>query len=415
MPATSAATAASSATSARTQRRRVRRGAAVAVGDHHAPAIGGEARRHRRADTPRPARHQRHALLPCLALLANRPSGSRGCSIARGSPTPAVAWRQQEPEGRRPWPHRCCSRPMQIAGVTLKNRVVVAPMHQYAAVRGFATDWHLMNAGRYAAGGAGLMMVESTKVERRGCGTMGDLGLWDDALHPRPRPLVEFIRAQDRVAGIQIGHSGRKARRFRPWEGGAPLARDAGVEALMRAMGGWELVAPSAANSPASDPTAARPDAGRDPGHRRALGPGRPPRRRGGLRGAGDPWRAWLPDPPIPLALHQPPQRRVRRRRAQPHALLHRGGGGGPRAIWPAEKPLFLRLSVEDDVGWDPDQSVRLAKLVKPKGVDVIDCSSGGMPARRSTERRADQLWLPGALCERSCGGRRGSCPWRSG
>ena len=66
--------------------------------------------------------------------------------------------------------------PLTLRGVTLKNRVVVAPMHQYAAHEGFATDWHLVNAGRFAVGGCGLVMMESTKVERRGCGTVGDLG-----------------------------------------------------------------------------------------------------------------------------------------------------------------------------------------------------------------------------------------------
>ena len=82
--------------------------------------------------------------------------------------------------------------PISIRDVTLKNRVVVAPMHQYSAVKGFATDWHLMNAGRYAAGGAGLVIMESTKVERRGCGTVGDLGLWDDAFIPGPEALRRF-------------------------------------------------------------------------------------------------------------------------------------------------------------------------------------------------------------------------------
>ena len=71
--------------------------------------------------------------------------------------------------------------PMTIRGVTLKNRIVVPPMHQYSAEKGYPTDWHLMNAGKFAAGGAGLVVVESTKVERRGCGTVGDLGIWDDA------------------------------------------------------------------------------------------------------------------------------------------------------------------------------------------------------------------------------------------
>src|SRR5919199_6285900 len=136
--------------------------------------------------------------------------------------------------------------PMPLRGVALKNRVVVAPMHQYAAVRGFATDWHLMNAGRYAAGGAGLVIMESTKVDRRGCGTLGDLGLWDDAHVPGLARCVRFIKEQGAVPGIQLGHSGRKARRYRPWEGGAPLRRTAEIEDW----DAWELVAPSAVNSP---------------------------------------------------------------------------------------------------------------------------------------------------------------------
>src|SRR5690606_22520641 len=70
--------------------------------------------------------------------------------------------------------------PISLRELSLKNRVVIAPMHQYSARNGFATDWHLMNAGRYAAGGAGLVCVESTKVSREGCGTLGDLGLWRD-------------------------------------------------------------------------------------------------------------------------------------------------------------------------------------------------------------------------------------------
>src|SRR5918994_3367901 len=100
--------------------------------------------------------------------------------------------------------------PISIRDVTLKNRVVVAPMHQYSAVKGFATDWHLVNAGRYAAGGAGLVIMESTKVERRGCGTVGDLGLWDDAFVEPLGRVAAFIKSQGAAAGIQLGHSGRK-------------------------------------------------------------------------------------------------------------------------------------------------------------------------------------------------------------
>ena len=140
--------------------------------------------------------------------------------------------------------------PISIRDVTLKNRVVVAPMHQYSALKGFATDWHLMNVGRYAAGGAGLVFMESTKVERRGCGTVGDLGIWKDEFIPGLKRCVEFIRRNGAVPGIQLGHSGRKARRFRPWEGGAPLEPSPEIDDW----DAWELVAPSALASPATDP-----------------------------------------------------------------------------------------------------------------------------------------------------------------
>ena len=132
--------------------------------------------------------------------------------------------------------------PMTIRGIELRNRIVVPPMHQYSAVKGFPTDWHLMNAGKFAAGGAGLVVVESTKVERRGCGTVGDLGIWDDAFIEPLSRLVKFIKQQNSVAGIQLGHSGRKARATRPWEGDRPLQRTAEIEDW----DSWSPVAPSA-------------------------------------------------------------------------------------------------------------------------------------------------------------------------
>ena len=132
--------------------------------------------------------------------------------------------------------------PMTIRGIELRNRIVVPPMHQYSAEKGFPTDWHLMNAGKFAAGGAGLVVVESTKVERRGCGTVGDLGIWDDAFVEPLGRLVKFIRQQNSVAGIQLGHSGRKARATRPWEGDRPLQRTSDIEDW----DAWQPVAPSA-------------------------------------------------------------------------------------------------------------------------------------------------------------------------
>ena len=268
--------------------------------------------------------------------------------------------------------------PLQIRDVTLKNRVVVAPMHQYAAVKGHATDWHVMNIGRFAAGGAGLVFVESTKVDRRGCGTIGDLGIWNDDFVPDHRRLADFIRSHDCVPALQIGHSGRKARRYRPWEGGAPL---------MEAPEGcddwdaWELVAPSALPGGNGDPM---PRALSTAEVRELVAMWGQAARRADEAGYEI------------LEIHGAHGYMVHQF-LSPFANRRQDEYGGSelnrmrfaieiveavRVNWPDRKPLFMRLSVEDDAGWGPEESVALAKIVGPKGVDVIDCSSGGMMGR---------------------------------
>ena len=267
--------------------------------------------------------------------------------------------------------------PIDIRGVTLKNRVVIAPMHQYAAVDGFAQDWHLMNIGRYAAGGAGLVFVESTKVDRRGCGTVGDLGAWKDEHTPGLKKLADTIRAFGAVPAIQLGHSGRKARRFRPWEGGAPLTREQAEKEGVKDWDDWRLVSASSLQS------------GRDP-EPHAL-------TRDEVRGLVKMWgegvrrcrEAGFDVVEIHAAhgylIHQ---------FLSPYSNVRNDDYGGSeanrrrflmeiveeaRGVWPADKPLFVRLSVEDNVGFGPDESVNVAKAVAPLGVDVVDCSSGGM------------------------------------
>jgi 2,4-dienoyl-CoA reductase-like NADH-dependent reductase (Old Yellow Enzyme family) len=267
--------------------------------------------------------------------------------------------------------------PLTIRDVTFKNRIVVAPMHQYSGIKGYPTDWHLVNAGRWATGGAGLVMIESTKCERRGCGTIGDLGLWDDDMIPHYRRLAEFIRGNGAVPGIQIGHSGRKARRFRPWEGGRPLTREAAEVEGVDDWEAWELVAPSSFADPkdpeprglARDEIAALVDAWANAAAR-ADAAGFEMLEIHGAHG---------------YLIHQ---------FLSPHANRRNDDYGGSeenrmrfalevveavRAKWPVKKPLFMRLSVEDDAGWGPDENVRLAIELKALGVDVIDCSSGGM------------------------------------
>lgn len=267
--------------------------------------------------------------------------------------------------------------PIRLREVETKNRIVVAPMHQYSGVDGYPTDWHLMNAGRFAAGGAGLVIVESTKVERRGCGTVGDLGLWHDGFVPHFRRLADFIRAHGAVPGIQLGHAGRRARLGRPWEGGRPLERTPEIADW----DDWELVGPSPLSAGEGEPDPRPLSRAEIPDAVAAWGKAAARAHQAGfevldVHGA----HGYL--------IHQ---------FLSPHANRRNDEYGGSelnrmrfaievieavRAEWPAHKPLFLRLSVEDDAGWGPAQSVALAKIVKPKGVDVIDCSSGGMLGR---------------------------------
>ena len=267
--------------------------------------------------------------------------------------------------------------PMSLRSLTLRNRIVIAPMHQYAAQDGFPTDWHLMNAGRFAAGGAGLVMLESTKVERRGCGTVGDLGIWKDAFVPHLKRLADLVRHCGAAVGIQLGHAGRKSRTGRPWEGSKPLERSDAIPDWDN----WDVIAPSAiaADERSPVPRALSTTEVRDVveafgrAAARALAAGFDTIEIHGAHG---------------FLIHE---------FLSPSANQRTDGYGGSdanrrrfalevvecvRANWPQDRPLFMRLSVDDDAGWTPASSIALAKELKRLGVDVIDCSAGGMTPR---------------------------------
>jgi 2,4-dienoyl-CoA reductase-like NADH-dependent reductase (Old Yellow Enzyme family) len=268
--------------------------------------------------------------------------------------------------------------PLQLRGVTLKNRIVVPPLHQYSGEDGFPTDWHLVNAGKFAAGGAGLVIIESTKVEKRGHGTLGDLALWDDKFIAPLGRIARFIQSHGAAAGIQLGHTGRKARTTRPWEGDKPMERTAGNAAEWDA---WDVVAPSAL----------------------AFGDGWPVPRaleRSEIPALVDAWgqaarRAHEAGFDV-LEVHGAHGYLIHEF-LSPEANQRTDDYGGSeanrmrfaievvesmRAQWPADKPLFMRLSIEDEAGWGPEENVRLARILKTKGVDVIDCSSGGLSSK---------------------------------
>ncbi len=265
--------------------------------------------------------------------------------------------------------------PLAIRGVTLRNRIAMAPMCQYVAHEGFASDWHLVHLGSRAVGGVGLVIVEATAVTRDGRITPGDLGIWDDA-HAEPLArIARFLNSQGAVPGIQLAHAGRKASCRVPFEGGASLKTPA--------EGGWTVVGPSPIPFAEGDPVPVPLDeAGLDEivvafvaGARRAI--------RAGFRvieihaAHGYLLHEFLS--PLSNQRNDAYGGSLANRMRLPLRVAE-----AVRAAIPAEAALFVRISATDWVegGWDLPQSVELARALKPLGVDLIDCSSGALVPR---------------------------------
>jgi len=273
--------------------------------------------------------------------------------------------------------------PLRIREITLRNRIVVSPMLTYSAENGHVNDWHLAHLAQFAAGGAGLVFMESTKIDPAGCSTPRDTGLWKDEFIEPLKRITALIRRNGAVSGIQLGHSGRKARRSVPWEGRVPLAHCPGVDRGED----WELVGPSAI-----------PHGGKYAAPREMT--------LNDIRGAAAAWResarrandAGFDVVEIHGAhgylIHQFLSATANRRTDEYGGSLEnrmRFAGEVAREVrkaWPEEKPLFFRVSAVDETGWTIEDSIALAKVLKENGVDVIDCSSGGISDDApSTER----------------------------
>jgi 2,4-dienoyl-CoA reductase-like NADH-dependent reductase (Old Yellow Enzyme family) len=266
--------------------------------------------------------------------------------------------------------------PLRLRGFELKNRIVISPMCQYSAVEGVATDWHMVHLGQFATGGAGLIFTEATAVEERGRITHGDLGLWRDNQSVALRRIVNFIKLSRAVPGIQLAHAGRKASIRPPWHGGAALdATDAA-----QGFPPWQAVAPSAL---AYDPSGSQPRALDTDEIPTLVKAWRDAARR--ARDAG--FEAVEVHAAHGYLIHQFLSVTSNKR-------IDAYGGNlagrmrllfeiveGVRTEWPADRPVFVRLSIADDA--DPDWSFEdvrtLVMGLKERGVDVIDCSSGGI------------------------------------
>lgn len=261
--------------------------------------------------------------------------------------------------------------PLKMRSLTLRNRVLVAPMCQYSCRDGLPGDWHLVHLGSRAIGGAALVMVEATAVTPEGRISSSDCGLWNDSQAEAFAPIARFIAAQGAVPAIQLNHAGRKASVLPPWQGGAAVAETDG---------GWRPWAPS--------PT--------------PFGPGSPvPHELNpaelnqiGTRFEESARRALLAGFQIVeihmahgYLLHQflsPLSNRrsddfggsLENRMRFPLQVARR-----VRDLWPQTLPVLVRISATDwvDGGWDLAQSIELCSHLKALGIDMIDCSSGGL------------------------------------
>ena len=255
--------------------------------------------------------------------------------------------------------------------LTLKNRIIVSPMCQYSSENGMPTDWHLVHLGSRAVGGAAMVFVEATAVSPEGRISPGDSGIWSDAHAEAFKRITAFIKSQNAVAAIQLAHAGRKASTDVPWRGGRFLHAHEG---------GWQTLAPSALP----------------------------------FRDTDEPPREMTHDD-IEQVITQFVEATRRSVEAGFQAVeIHMAHGyllheflsplsnsrsdeyGGSlearakfplqvaravRATFPSTLPVFVRVSATDWVegGWDLPQSIQFARWLKEKGIDLIDCSSGGL------------------------------------
>jgi 2,4-dienoyl-CoA reductase-like NADH-dependent reductase (Old Yellow Enzyme family) len=265
--------------------------------------------------------------------------------------------------------------PLELRGVRLRNRIGVSPMCQYSSEDGFANDWHFVHLGSRAVGGAALVMAEATAVVPEGRISPQDLGIWKDEHIDGLARVFRFIEAQGAVPAIQLAHAGRKASTAAPWLNRA---------AVDESEGGWRPVyAPSA--EPFDDGYVV-PDELDIAGIERVVRAFADAARRVLEAGA----RLIEIHAAHGYLLHEFLSPLVNRRTDEYGGSLEnrtrivREVVEAVRRVWPERYPLLIRISATDwvDRGWDVEQSVALIRQLKPLGVDMIDCSSGGAVPR---------------------------------
>jgi 2,4-dienoyl-CoA reductase-like NADH-dependent reductase (Old Yellow Enzyme family) len=265
---------------------------------------------------------------------------------------------------------------MTVRGVTLRNRLVVAPMCQYSVTDGLVGDYHLVHLGRFALGGFGLVIVEATGVTAEGRISHGDVGLWSDDHLPGLARIADFLHAEGSAAGIQLSHAGNKASSRRPWDGGGPVT----AENTRPGETPWPTVSASEVPVGPGWPTPHALTAEELAGIREAF-----------VAAARRSLEAGFDVVELHAAhgylLHQFLSPLTNRRTDSYGGSLEARMRfplevtEAVRAVWPDDKPLFVRVSAVDGSreGITIDDTVAFARALKARGVDVVDVSGGGI------------------------------------
>ena len=267
--------------------------------------------------------------------------------------------------------------PLEINGLTLTNRVVFGPMATYSAVAGTAGDWHFSHLARFAAGGAGLVYYEATATTRQARNIQGGAGIWQDEHVPPLLRITEFLRQQGTASAIQLHHRGESGVVPRPWDGDSSAG--AGVLAENEAF--WDLTPGTGHALTDSRPSAheylrsnlERLQDSFELAARRSAEAGFDVLEVHG--GVGSLLHSFL----SPVSNRRGDEYAGDReaRMSFPLEVVER-----VRAVWPAERPLFYRLTPIDsaELSWRIDDTVEFAKALRRRGVDMISCASGGLP-----------------------------------
>lgn len=278
--------------------------------------------------------------------------------------------------------------PFTLRGVTFPNRVVLAPMQMYrAGADGIATDWHFQHLARFAVGGFGTVMTEALMVTQQGRNTYGDLGIWSDDHIPALKRIASFVKSQGALAAAQLHHAGPKSARQRPWEGLGPL----GEAEAARGEPPWQPVSATASRTVEGWHEPHQLTIEEIAGVVEAYG-------RAAARVAEAGFDVLDIHSAHGYLLHSflSP---VNNNRTDAYGGDIHGRMKFPlevaaavRKNWPSDKPLFFRISCVDwrpDLevgltGWTIEDSYAYAQALRALGVDLIDCSSGGIRAENS-------------------------------